>query len=446
MLQTDTLQDNFSELVKGAAAKASAGLLQERQAAFKRFSQHGFPTIRNEQWKYTNITGVLNDALKVPVEPLVIDETQATGAALLAKLNAPAGWLTILTINGKLHTIQRPGGSKEENLQISPVQDFLLSPEAEAGEDDTVLQQAINKPFSLINRALFLHGIQLEVNANSTVSIPVHIVHYYTGIENTFLQTRLQLKANKNAHIAIVESFVSDSSCQNIVVNHTAETLLAPEATLDHFLVQQLNNNTQLILSEIIRQEQQSDYKNHVITLPFARFVRNNLDIALKGTYTHTDMHGLYMVAPQQVIDNSTGINHLKPHCTSNQLYKGVVANKGTGTFNGRIYVHTDAQKTNAFQKNANLPLGEHAVVNSKPQLEIFADDVRCTHGSALGQMNDQQLFYLQARGLNQDLATKLLSQAFINEVTETIEQDDIRNYVASLVENALDNLYEEKV
>lgn len=434
MLQTELLHTHFLQLVNQSQGNTS--LLQNRQAAFERFSRLGFPTIRNEQWKYTNVTGVLNDALTVPVEPLDVRETQDAGAALLARLNAPAEWLTVLTINGKLHTIQRPGGAKEENLQISEIQDFLLSPEAAA--DNTVLEQALNKPFSLVNRALFLHGLQLEVKAGGTVGLPVHIIHYYTGIQDTFLQTRLQLKANKNAHVTIVESFVSDSSCKNVVVNHAAETLLAPDATLDHFLVQQLNDQTHLILSEIVQQETQSDYKNHVISLPFARFIRNNLDIALNGTYSHTDMHGLYMVAPQQVIDNSTGINHLRPHCTSNQLYKGIVADKGTGTFNGRIYVHLDAQKTNAFQKNANLPLGEHAVINSKPQLEIFADDVRCTHGSAIGQMNDQQLFYLQARGINESAATKLLSQAFINEVTETIELESIRSYVAALVENAL--------
>ncbi|RFM27612.1 Fe-S cluster assembly protein SufD [Deminuibacter soli] len=440
MLQTDTLHTKFLELVKSAEAQNGATLLESRQAAFKRFSNNGFPTIRSEQWKYSNITGLLNDALQVPVEPLAVKETQDAGAALLVKLHAPAEWLTILTINGKLHTIQRPTGSKEDNLQISDVQDFLLSTEDD-GDNDTVVQQAINKPFSLLNRALFLHGLQLEVKANSQVNIPVHIIHYYTGIENTFLQTRLQLKANKNAHLTVVESFIADSSCKNVVVNHAAETLLAAEATLDHFLVQQLNEQTNLILSEVVRQEQQSDYKNHVISLPFARFIRNNLDIALKGTYSHTDMHGLYMVSPQQVIDNSTGINHLRPNCTSNQLYKGIVADKGTGTFNGRIYVHLDAQKTNAFQKNANLPLGEHAVINSKPQLEIYADDVRCTHGSALGQMNNQQLFYLLARGIKQEIAVKLLSQAFVNEVTETIEQESIRSYVADLVEKALDQM-----
>ncbi len=438
MLQTEILENNLAELLQAQQGQQNDTLLQEREEAFHRFKEQGFPTIRQEQWKYTNVNGVLNDALQIPVSAVV--ETTDRTAAILTRLKAPVEWITVMAINGKLHTIQYPAGSRQDELQIAAVRDFLFTPESINGNE--TLQKAIDKPFSLVNRALFQNGIQLEVKARYQQAIPVHIIHYYTGLQNSFLQTRLQVKLNSQAQVTVVESFISAADCENIVVNHVAETRLEQGAVLDHFKLQQLNAATQLIQSEIIEQAQQSDYKNHVVSLPYAKFIRNNLDIALNGTHTHTDMHGLYMVAPEQVIDNSTGINHLFPNGTSNQLYKGVIADKGTGTFNGRIYVHTDAQKTNAFQKNANLPLGEHAVINSKPQLEIFADDVRCTHGSALGRMSDQQLFYLQARGLNQELATKLLSHAFINEVVDTIEQEDIHAYISALVQQALDSLY----
>jgi Fe-S cluster assembly protein SufD len=436
MLQTEILENNLVELIHTQRAQQNTALLQEREDAFNRFKIQGFPTIRQEQWKYTNVNGVLNDALQVSLSPV---ETTDQASAILAQLNTPVEWITVLVVNGKLHTIQYPAGKPKEELQITGIHSFLFNP---AQVQQETLQKAIDKPFSLVNRALFQNGVQLEVPARKQVSTPVHVIHYYTGLQNTFLQTRLQVKLGSQSQLSLIESFISAANGENIVVNHVAETQLEQGAVLDHFKLQQLNKATQLIQSEIIQQAQQSDYKNHVVSLPYARFIRNNLDIALTGTHTHTDMHGLYMVAPEQVIDNSTGINHLFPNGTSNQLYKGIIADKGTGTFNGRIFVHTDAQKTNAFQKNANLPLGEHAVINSKPQLEIFADDVRCTHGSALGRMSDQQLFYLQARGLNQELATKLLSHAFINEVVDTIEQQDIHAYVGTLVQQALDSLY----
>ncbi|HEU0227887.1 MAG TPA: SufD family Fe-S cluster assembly protein, partial [Arachidicoccus soli] len=177
-------------------------------------------------------------------------------------------------------------------------------------------------------------------------------------------------------------------------------------------------------------------------TLPKADLVRNNLNVVLDGVNTETHLYGLYLVADKHLVDNHSVVDHRFPNCQSNQLYKGVILDGGKGVFNGKIYVHRAAQKTNAFQQNNNLLFSPNATINSKPQLEIFADDVKCSHGTTVGQFNEESLFYLRSRGVGEESARGMLVNAFAFDVTNKIENEALRNYVEHLIEITIEKAH----
>jgi len=183
-----------------------------------------------------------------------------------------------------------------------------------------------------------------------------------------------------------------------------------------------------------VRQHRQSLYNNFTITLPGADLVRNDLQARLEEDHTETHLYGLYLAAGHQLVDNHTLVDHQKPNCHSNELYKGVLLEHATGVFNGKVFVHQEAQKTNAFQQNNNLVISNKATIDSKPQLEIFADDVKCSHGSTVGQFSEESLFYLRARGIGEEAAKGLLINAFAFDVTEKIRIPEVEAHVNELI------------
>jgi Fe-S cluster assembly protein SufD len=189
-----------------------------------------------------------------------------------------------------------------------------------------------------------------------------------------------------------------------------------------------------IIQQTTVHQQRQSLYNNFTITLPGADLVRNDLQTRLEEDHTETHLYGLYLAAGNQLVDNHTLVDHQKPHCLSNELYKGVLLEQSTGVFNGKVYVHQDAQKTNAFQQNNNLVISKKATIDSKPQLEIFADDVKCSHGSTVGQFSEDALFYLRARGIGEEAAKGLLINAFAFDVTEKIRIPEVEAHVNELI------------
>ncbi|MDP4255615.1 MAG: SufD family Fe-S cluster assembly protein, partial [Bacteroidota bacterium] len=192
--------------------------------------------------------------------------------------------------------------------------------------------------------------------------------------------------------------------------------------------------STRLIQHTTVRQKRQSLYNNFTVTLPGSELVRNELHVRMEEEYSESHLYGLYLTGGRQLVDNHTLVDHQKPSCQSNELYKGVLLDQSTGIFNGKIYVHKDAQKTNAFQQNNNLVIGDKATIDSKPQLEIFADDVKCSHGSTVGQFSEEALFYLRSRGIGEQTAKGLLINAFAFDVTEKIRTPALRSHINHLI------------
>jgi Fe-S cluster assembly protein SufD len=208
------------------------------------------------------------------------------------------------------------------------------------------------------------------------------------------------------------------------------ECVIEDGARLSHHVLQSGRKGERLVCHTSVTQSGNSVYDNVTISLPEADLIRNQLNVALDGAGSECHLYGLYLPADQQLIDNHTVVDHRQPHCESNELYKGVLQGSARAVFNGKIFVRQAAQKTNAFQKNNNLLLGDKALVHSKPQLEIFADDVKCSHGSTIGQFNPESLFYLRARGIGEDMAKELLVQAFGADITDRVSSAAVQRHL----------------
>ena len=266
----------------------------------------------------------------------------------------------------------------------------------------------------------------------------MHIIHIVTADSNIFIQPRFLFVTGAHAEATIVESFVSAESSANVFVNNVSEIVVGENAHLHHYYIQTGNAHTRYVHHTEVHQKASSVYNNYKASFPGSALLRNNLNIALDGENIESHLYGIYLAGGKQVVDNHTIVDHRKPHCQSNELYKGVMKDEAIAVVNGKIFVQKQAQKTNAFQQNNNLMLSQKAVVDSKPQLEIFADDVKCSHGSTVGQFNKEALFYLKSRGIGDEKAKALLIHAFAYDVTEKIPHAAVKSHINHLLEEGL--------
>jgi Fe-S cluster assembly protein SufD len=254
---------------------------------------------------------------------------------------------------------------------------------------------------------------------------------------NVLAQTRNLIIAETNSKATIIEKYRSIDSQHHTFTNAVTEIFVAPNAHLDHYKVQNEEKNASQINTTQVYQKSDSHFSNTTITLN-GSLIRNNLNIALFGSNCEAYMNGLYMPNENMHVDNHTLADHQLPHSYSNELYKGILDGKATGVFNGKIYVRQDAQKTNAFQSNKNILLSETATVNTKPQLEIWADDVKCSHGCTVGAMDEEPLFYLRARGVPFNEARAMLMFAFAEDVLSRIKVEALRTYIERKIQQRL--------
>lgn len=419
----DELVNGYEQLAGKLSKGESNDLRQTRKNAFENFRQSGFPTIRNEDWKYTNVTKFLKDeyALDAPATsvPMTLIDT-----ARIADFDC----YTIVLVNGTWN--KTLGSDLPKGVELLPI--------AEAKQDPTLSdwfgQDDNHRFFTALNTALFTDGLFIRVKAGALPDKPLHIIHAYTSGTNLMVQPRHVWLVNERAELNVVESIVAQDGQPRIWANSQTAIVLHRDAKLDHAVIQSAPANVRLVNHTTVRQKKQSLYNNYTFTLPGAALVRNDLQARLEEDHTETHLYGLYLAADQQLVDNHTLVDHQKPSCFSNELYKGVLLEQSTGVFNGKVYVHQDAQKTNAFQQNNNLVIGKKATIDSKPELEIYADDVKCSHGSTVGQFSEEALFYLRARGIGEAAARALLINAFAFDVTEKIKHAAVETHINRLI------------
>ena len=435
----------YDAVVRGYHTFAATGAESEdieirraRQSAFDKFRLLGFPSIRNEDWKYTNISRYLRE--EFALSGLV------AGDESLAAVSAPADVVQKATIPGfdACQIVLVNGvwdgnfrGALPKGIEVFKVAEVLKDPQFagyfEAGKWG-------NQHFAHLNTALFTDGLFVRVKDGAAVEKPLHVIHVFTAERNLFIQPRHVWVVGRNAQASVVESVVSGGAGVSgagdvkLWVNSLTEIFAQTDAKFDHVVLQTAGAGVRLVQHTTVRQRKQSLYNNYTFTLPGAELVRNDLQARLEEDHTETHLYGLYLAAGGQLVDNHTLVDHQKPHCFSNELYKGVLLEKSTGVFNGKVYVHQDAQKTNAFQQNNNLVISKQATIDSKPELEIYADDVKCSHGSTVGQFSEEALFYLRARGLSEEKAKALLINAFAFDVTEKLKNEAVEAYVNELI------------
>ncbi len=290
-----------------------------------------------------------------------------------------------------------------------------------------------------LNTAFHTSGIFLQVNKNKVVSKPIQIVHVATGSQDFFAQTRNLFVLEQNAEAEIIETFVClDGSAFNLN-NKVTEIVVEENAKLQHYYLQLATEKSHYINHIEVYQTKHSLYNNYNCNFPGVSFVRNDINVRLDAEQVESHLYGINLLADKQFVDNHTVVDHMKPHCESYEWYKNIPQDESIAVFNGKIFVREDAQKTNAFQQNNNMLIGDKSTVYTKPQLEIFADDVKCSHGCTMGQFDDDALFYLRARGIGEESARILLVHAFAFDVTTRFSNEAVRNFVEERVAKGLE-------
>ena len=391
-----------------------------------------FPTRKNEDWKYTNVAELLQVQYQ---QPKLVDITIADLSPFLFEgLDA----YLLVFVNGKFN---KTLSSKDELSKKIIVQDISAGLQ-EDGLTKAIAFEYLNKwaskeknPFIVLNTAFAQNGIFIYVPDGLVVDRPVHILNIaFTKDEATVISPQKIIVIGENSKLIVIETYHHiNNPQQTYFTNTVSQLVLKRNAVVDHYRIQDEGENAFFINNTEAEQMRDSTYSSYVVDLG-GKLVRNNLSSILKDSGTTTNFYGIYIGMDKQHIDNQTFVDHAYPNCNSNELYKGILTDNAKGVFNGKIMVRPDAQKTNAFQKNHSLVLSKGASMNSKPQLEIFADDVKCSHGATIGQLNEEALYYMRSRGLSKKEAISVLKQAFLTEITELIKIDPVREKVEQML------------
>jgi len=425
----------FQTYEAGLNGQKSQPISAFKRAAYDQLMEERFPTRRDEDWKYTNVAPILKIAYQQgEAHPLTRDDiSQYEFPALEA--------VRIVTINGKLDEDLSDVSAIPDGMTLLPL-DEALKHDAYAARINTMIEQKggtdVNA-FLRLNRAFAKHGYYVQSDKNTVVERPVHFIHINTrGTNAHFSHPQLFIVGQQSGELKVIESYHTVDSDAQYFTNAANFVQVEDNAHVHHYRLQYESPAAYQISNTIVTQGANSTYSNYGIDLG-GKVIRNNLSTELLGSGTMTNYYGAYLGLDSQHIDNQTFIDHAVPHCDSNELYKGILSDKARGVFNGKVLVRQDAQKTNAFQQNSSLVLSDTAIMDAKPQLEIYADDVKCSHGATIGQLDDSSVFYLKSRGLPEEAAKNLLQKAFVGDVVTNFELEAIKDDVLERIDAKLE-------
>lgn len=401
-----------------------------RKNAIENFSNLNFPTTKDEEWKYTNISPILNYKFK-PVLVNFVKSKTFTEEEIKSLLFSEENFTNIIFING-VYSVELSSNVSSDLLIILPLSKAIKK-YPEIIEKYIVNNNDINlNIFNALNSAFAEEGIFIFVKPNQIIEKPIQILFFTSSNEEIFTTPRNLILLGENSQAKIIESYAGLNNT-TYFTSTVSEIILLENAVLEHIKYQNESLNSFHIANMEIDLERSSNFKS--ININFGGLItRNNINAKFNDEYGTCQLNGVYVGTKNQLTDNHTMIDHAKPNCQSHESYKGILKDNSHGVFNGKIMVRRDAQKTNALQENKTLLLSKDSVINSKPQLEIFADDVKCTHGAAIGQLDDEALFYLQSRGISEDNARKMLINAFISEVVELIDIQEVKEKLEKLI------------
>ncbi|MBA3971012.1 MAG: Fe-S cluster assembly protein SufD, partial [Bacteroidetes bacterium] len=409
--------ENILKLIETASPQSWGN--KARELAVDAFSKQGIPNRKSEEYKYVNMEQALKSALSLS-SFIKLSKKQISDVQFLKSA------IVIVIENGVYSSEHSQTDSLPKGIIIKNISEAVAE---EIFQNHYAKYADVNSdPFIALNTALASGGVFIHVVKNAVIETPIHLIQISSASENTLVNARNLIVVEENAHVKIVESnFVVDS--ERTFNNSLTEIVVAANANVEYDKIQDEQNNGYSVNTLQAIQKKQSVFSINTFTLS-GSLVRNNWNIVLDDEHIETHLNGLYLTKDNQVVDNHTLVDHRKPNCNSNELYKGIIEDKSSATFNGKIYVRKDAQKTNAFQSNKNILLSDDGTINTKPQLEIYADDVKCSHGTSTGKLDEDKIFYLRARGLSEASAKKLLMHAFASEVVDCIKIVELRDYI----------------
>ncbi len=400
-----------------------------RQSAMDRFREMGLPTLKDEEWRYTNVKPIRETAFRFGGEPGAVTRERLDEIATTLE-----GAIRVVFVDGVLSPELSDLDGAPEGLTVRAFEQAIEELE---GLVRPVLEASVGAArdgFEALAGALMDTGVVVHARRNAKIDRPVLVTYFCTGGEAPLLSTpRTVVIAEEGAEVKVVEDHCGPAGAVYLT-NCWTDIETGPNSRVEHYLLERESPEAFHVSTLRARHERDSEMTSHRLILG-GRLVRNNVWPILAGENVTSTLNGLYVGSERQHLDNHMRVVHEAPHCGSRQYYRGLMADRSRGVFTGRIYVHQEAQKTDAIQSNDNLLLGEGASVTSKPQLEIYADDVRCTHGSTTGQMSEDALFYLRARGIREEDARLALLFAFAGENLDRFTIDELREKAYAEVE-----------
>lgn len=426
-MDTTTLSPEVSNWVQQFPVAGASAADQLRQAALEAFAAAGFPSTKHEEWKYTSVRDISATPYRLaePASP-----SGLTAAHIAAVLPAGLEAHIVVLVDGhyepSLSTLHAEPGLSVERFSAS-------------GQPERYLQfgSAVESPFVALNTAFARDGVAIAVQRGKDIRLPLCIVHVLSGDSEIAANSRLFIEVGAGAGLQVFETLLALRSAG--FYNSVSELQIGADARLTHIQVQNVAGLQQIGFQQV-SQAASSHFDSFVLSTA-GKLVRNNLHVRHTGEHCETHLNGLYLLHGSDHVDHHTLVDHAQPNCYSNELYKGVLGGTSTAVFNGKVMVRPHAQKTNAFQSNKTVLLSKGARINTKPQLEIFADDVKCSHGATTGQLDENALFYLRSRGLPEIEAKALLTYAFAAEVIERLPLSPIRDFLQQIASDALSQM-----
>ncbi len=402
-----------------------------RTKALQNFEELGFPTKKLEAWKYTS----LNSVLKQDYSLFSNKEVTVNLADVKKYFIHDIDTYKIVFIDGKYSSFLSE--TTHNGMDICLLSSALAKPKYSAVIENYFNKIAKQDNLTSLNTAFSKEGAYIYIPKNVEVEKPIQIINFTTGAENaTMLQPRNLIVVAQNAHVQIIERHQSLTK-NAVLTNSVTEIFADRHATVDYYKVQNDHKKASLVDNTFVEQHSESICSVHTFSFG-GNITRNNLNFFQKGEHIDSILKGITLIEGKQHVDHHTLVHHIEPNCESHQDYKGIYNERSTGVFNGKIIVEKEAQKTNAYQQNNNILINDNATINAKPQLEIFADDVKCSHGCTIGQLDEDALFYMQQRGIPKKEAKALLMYAFANTVLESVKIPELKKRINKIIARKL--------
>jgi Fe-S cluster assembly protein SufD len=407
-----------AERIAAARGNDPEWMVRARRAALERFAAAGFPTTRDEEWRFTSVAPIADARFA-----LAVNGASAVRAADLARLAFPGDLsASLVFVNGRLAPSLSTLGTLPSGVRVESFEQAVKS-RSHVLEAHVASVAAEGHPFTALNTAFLSDGALVHLPEAAVAPAPVHLLFLTTGeAGDTMAHPRVLIVLSPSSQASIVESHAALSG-RGSFTNAVTEIVAKENSILQHYKIQRddaCGGSSFHVGGVYVHAARDAKVTCHSITLG-GSLVRNDTAVVLDGEGGHCTLNGLYVADRDRLVDNHTTIDHARPHCDSREVYRGILADRARAVFNGKIIVRKDAQKTDAKQTSKALLLSEDARINTKPQLEIFANDVKCTHGAAVGQLDDEAIFYLRARGVGEAQARHILMRAFAADVLQRI-------------------------